>query len=66
VISELFVIAFDVRESYLLRCNELHVPSSKTTVTEYQISREIIWYDSMVFVSWWCILIVGFVTLHYF
>jgi len=35
-----------------MRQNVLYVPSSKTTVTEYQISREVIWYDS------WCVFCV--------
>jgi len=38
-----FFSMYSCRQTYLMRCNALYLPSSKTTVTEYQISREVIW-----------------------
>jgi len=44
--TEAVVHFYSCRQTYLMRCNALYVPSSKTTVTEYQISREVIWYGA--------------------
>jgi len=53
-----FRVVFVHRQSYLMRCNSLYVPSDKTTVTEYQISREVIWYVNCQFLH--CIVIMIF------
>ena len=50
-----------------MRCNALYLPASKTTVTEYQISREVIWWDNynlLLFVMSLPSLLLSSVLLH--